>query len=135
MQYCVIVYVSHFWLPDFGPISVRSLLYTPKYLLFTLAYFLRLLLLVFYVRELGEHARDVKIRGGGRGHMGGKKLFADVRTESLRKAIYCAKPRIDAKSQSRLRSHRGLRSQAPRIICEYDLATTIAIWPLFQTCT
>ena len=32
--YCVIVYVSHFWPPNFSPIYVRSLLYMSNSLLF-----------------------------------------------------------------------------------------------------
>ena len=33
-RYCVIIYVSHFWTPDFCLISFQSLIYTPNYLLF-----------------------------------------------------------------------------------------------------
>ena len=40
MRYFVIVYVGHFWSPTFGPISVRSLIYTPKSLFFTRISFL-----------------------------------------------------------------------------------------------
>ena len=39
---CYNIYVGHSWISDFGPISVRSLIYMPKYLLFTSIYFLRL---------------------------------------------------------------------------------------------
>ena len=34
-RYCVIIYGGHFWPPDFCLISVRSLLYTPKSMVFT----------------------------------------------------------------------------------------------------
>ena len=33
-RYCVIIYISHFWLPDFCSISFRSLIYIPISLIF-----------------------------------------------------------------------------------------------------
>ena len=41
-RYCVIVYVGHFWTFDFSPISVRSLVFTMNYLIFTLIFFFRI---------------------------------------------------------------------------------------------
>ena len=93
MRYCVIVYVGHFWPPSFGLISVQSLIYTPKCLIFTLIYFLRLPPLFVSICVYGELAQYAN--KGGRGHVGGKKSFADVRAELLWQAIYCAKTRPD----------------------------------------
>ena len=57
--YCVIVYVGHFWPPNFGLIYVQLLLYMPKSLIFTPKYFLCLPLLVFSVCGFGEYAHDL----------------------------------------------------------------------------
>ena len=81
-------------------------------------------------------ARGAQMRGGGRGHTGGKNKCADVRGKLFWRAIYFANPRPDVGSQSSSRSRRGLGSQAPRIICEYDFVTAIVIRPLIhpRTC-
>ena len=87
-RYYVRVYVGHFWPSDFGPISVRSLLYTPR------SRFLRQYLSSVFHRRLTlfvatESARVVRERGrGGRGHAGGEKSFADVRAKLFLRAIY-----------------------------------------------
>ena len=62
-------------------------------------------------------------------------MFADVRAKLFLSAIYCANLSPNSGSQSFFWSRRGLGSQDPRIICEYDLATTIAIQTLIQKCT
>ena len=71
-RYCVIVYVDKFWPPNFGPISVRSLLYMLTSPPFTKKYFLRLPLLVLSVHGLRKHYRGVHVRGGRRGPTGGE---------------------------------------------------------------
>ena len=82
-----------------------------------------------------ERARGARVRGGGMGHTGGKKLFADSRAELFWHAIYCANLMPDASSQSGSWSLRGMMIWAPRIMCEYDLETAIAIRPLIQILT
>ena len=83
-----------------------------------------------------DFTRGAQMRGGGeRGHTGGETFFADFCARLLWREIYCAKPRPNAGSQSGFRSRRGLGIQAPRILCEYDLATKIAIQPLIHTLT
>ena len=64
-QYCVIVYVGHFWPPKFGPISVRYLLYMPTSLILNTIYFLCVPLLVLSLHGLVEHVRGARMRGGG----------------------------------------------------------------------
>ena len=65
MRYFVRVYVSHVWPPNFGLISVQSLISTPKSLLFNPISFLRLPQLVFSVCGLVEHAHGAQMRVGG----------------------------------------------------------------------
>ena len=55
-----------------------------------------------------------------------RKSFADVRAILFWHEIYYAKLRPDAGSQSGSRFRRGLWSQSPWIIHEYDLSTVIA---------
>ena len=63
-HYCVIVYVGHFCPPNFGPISVQSLLYTPISLIFTTKTLLRMPLRVSPSVAL-EITRAVRKLGGG----------------------------------------------------------------------
>ena len=59
-SYCVIVYISHFCPTNFGPNSVRCLLYTPKTLILTQITFLRLpqLVLSFVIIEYSHTVPD-----------------------------------------------------------------------------
>ena len=123
-RYYVIVYVGYLWPPDFGLISVRSLLYTQKSLLL-----LRNISSFWYCWCYSSVALEImravwKWRGGG-GYTGVEKSFVDVHARLLWRAIYSAKPRPDAGSQSGSRSSRGLGGWFPRIILSKTL------WPQF----
>ena len=72
-----------------------------------------------------ESMHVVLMMGGGRGHTGGRKYFADVRAELFWNAIYFTNPRPNSGYQSRSCSHRGLGSRYLQIIREYELVTTI----------
>ena len=80
-RYCVIVYVGHFGPPNFGPISVRSLLYMMKYLIL-LQYISSAFhcWLSTFVAMGSAHAVRT-LGGGGWGHTGSKTYFADARAE------------------------------------------------------
>ena len=82
-----------------------------------------------------EGTRVLHKWGGGRGHTGGKKLFAHVHEKIFWRSIYCANPRPNSRSHLGYWSLRGFGSRYPWIICEYDLATAISIRPLIQTRT
>ena len=124
-RYFVIAYFCRFGPPNFGPISVRSLLYTLISLIFTPKYFLCLLPLFLFIYVIGDH-----VRGFSWGDEGGvtrvaKKCFANVLAKLFWRAIYCDNPRPDAGSQSGYWSFKGLGSRYPCIICKYDLVAEI----------
>ena len=70
----VIVYVVHFWPPNFVPIYVRSLIYAPKSLLCTWISFLRIPPLVVSVRGHGEHVCSAWTIRGRAGSCGWWKI-------------------------------------------------------------
>ena len=80
-----------------------------------------------------EHVRVAQIKWEGRCYMGDGKPFMDVRAKLFWRTISCYNRRPDAGSQSDHRSRRGMGSQSPRIMHEYELATVIKIWTLIQT--
>ena len=145
-RYCVIVYVSHFWPPDFSLISVRYLLYRPTYLIskpippsvFHCAGNACVWVSkdCLYLWPWIAHTQCSNDGGGGRVHAGGKTSYEGMHTELFWRTIYFSKPRPDPGSYPRFRSRRGLGRQAPQIIREYNLAIAIAIWSLIhpRTC-
>ena len=64
-----------------------------------------------------------------------RKSFVWVCVKLFCHEIYCTNPRPKPDSYSGSLSRRGLGKRAPRIICEYDIATAISIRPLTQTRT
>ena len=64
-----------------------------------------------------------------------RKSFVWVCVKLFWHEIYCTNPRPKPDSYSGSLSRRGLGKRAPRIICEYDIATAISIRPLTQTRT
>ena len=73
MNYCVIFYVGNFWTPNFGLISVQSLLYSPISLLFTPKNFLRLPPQNVSVNVPGAQAQ-CENEGGREGSYGWRKI-------------------------------------------------------------
>ena len=73
--------------------------------------------------------------GVGRGHKDGEKLFADVIMELLWRAIYFSNPRLNAGSQSRYRSRRGMGSRHLCNIPGCELVTEVSIRLLIQNRT
>ena len=76
--------------------------------------------------------RDQEREGNGRSDRK-QKSFVRVCAKLFWRKIYCANPIPETDSQSVSIYHIGLGRQDPRIICEYDLATAIAIRPLTHT--
>ena len=136
------IYVGHFWPPNFCPIYVQPLIHNPKSLIFThISIFLSSVVPVTYVDGSlqvvsGPQPMAVRVqclyKGGRRGHVGGGKKCASVRVKLFWHAIYCAKPRPNIKSQSGSQSRRGMWGRAPQIMREYNLVTAILIRPLTQ---
>ena len=62
-------------------------------------------------------------------------VFAGSRETILAREIYCAKPNLEPESQSGSWVCKGLGTQSPRSIREYDLANVIAIRSLTQPLT
>ena len=125
------VYVCHFWPPNFGSISVRYLIYMPKSLFLTPISFLSSIVGFLCLCTWRAHARYTNGRGQGRGaQIGGEFFFASVRAGLFQRAIYCDKLRPDVRYQSKSWSRRGQGSRSMWIINQYDLATEIAIHSL-----
>ena len=143
--YCVIIYVSHFWSLDIFPISVQSLFYmmkslifTHKFLLFTLIYIFCfslcrkiMWLVTIYCLWLVYNYRLHSMCGwgGGWGHVDVKKLYASVheilfwranfwRQDKARYRVPVQLPVFQGTGKSRYADHAGVR---PRN-CDFDLA-------------
>ena len=125
-RYCVIIYVSHFWHPNFFPIYIWSLIYTPN-----------CLVLCQYISSLFHCTGNVRGRvpvdclqsvsndatctmygrgGGGQGHVGGNNVCLNVRAKLFWHTIYCAKLRPNHMSQSGSQSKRGMGRRALHIM-------------------
>ena len=78
-------------------------------------------------RALRNQEREGNTRSSNR-----RKSFVWVYAKWFWCTIYCTNHRTKPDSQSGSLSHRGMVKWAPRIIYEYNLATTVDIWPLIQ---
>ena len=135
-----LVYLGHFLPPNLSLISIRSLIYTLKSLIFMPLFFIRLPLfsqltwvyiqiLSPFVTKESAHAMH-KGGGGGWGHTGGKTYYADLHAKIFWCVIYWDKPRPNPGSHSISWLRRVLWRQDMWIMQEYNLATAVEIQTL-----
>ena len=117
-----------FWLVLHFLFSFRSLIYTPISLFFTMNY-LATNFPMWYCMNI---ARLGGALGVGWVHMGDVEAFLDSYANLSLHTIWFSDPISDSGSHSGSLSRKGLGSRAPWIICDYDLATVISIWPFIQ---
>ena len=133
------------WPPWFRPISVRSMLYTPKSLFLRQSpcsvcqnpnFYANIYLFGFLcpsnvhwwvlvvIPQSVTNDSTCMIRGrgvGGRGHVVSEKVFASVLAKLFWHTIYCAKPRPNPESTVRLKpiGNKGIRKPESPKTCMY----------------
>ena len=137
------------WPPKFCPMSVQSLIYTlksllfmPKSLLFTLIYvFLVSIVPVTYsggssYNVSSSEPMTAHVQSGDKG--GGAhwwRFFTSLHTKLFWHAIYCAKPRTNTKSQYVSWFLRALQRGPLGLMRYFYLVIAMAIQTLTHTCT